>query len=430
MTHTNPFAPAIAGSRVNRRTVLGVGGGLAVAATLGACGSGGSGGGGGGGGSLEIWANTSIAGEGDSGLQQAAKAFGEAQDVEVTVQGLATKDLVPKLTTTVTGGSGPDIAIVDSSSVPQLAQAEVLADVSEQAAGVADQFIETVLEYSTYDGKQFGLPYDCSNVAFFYNKGMLDEKGIEVPTTWDDLRSAAIELTGGGQYGYMLGAQGYGSFLFWPWLWQNGGSIMNDDATEVLFNNELGQEAWQFYADLWLKDKVVPEEFVGASSSWDEFLAPFIQGKVAMMPMGSWGLAPIAEGNPDLELGIAPLPQKTEAASILGGSTVALSAKSENAELAWQFVEWCTASEQSSYIQDGDRIPGRTDVIESDWASEDPARKVFVEQMEVSRARPAIPIWGDIEWGVVANAWDAVVQGQKSPADALNAAAEETAGKL
>lgn len=427
MTHSNPFEPLVAGGLLSRRAVLALGGGLAAATTLSACGKGG--GAGGGSGTLEIWANSAMT-EGESGLKKAAEAFGEANDVEVTVQGLATKDLVPKLTTTVSGGSGPDVAIVDTSSVPQLAQSEVLADVSDKAKGVADQFVETALEYSTYDGKQFGLPYDSNNVALFYNKGMLDEKGISAPTTWDELRDAAIELTGGGQYGYMLGAQGYGSFLFWPWLWQNGGSILSDDVSQVEFDNELGIEAWQFYADLWLKDKVVPEEFVGASSSWDEFLAPFIQGKVAMLPMGPWGISPIAEGNPDLELGFAPLPQKTEAASILGGTTVSVSAKSKNADLAWQFAEWCTSADQVSYIQDQGRIPARKDVVDSDWASEEESRKVFVEQMEVSRARPAIPIWGDIEWGTVANAWDAVIQGQQSPADALKAAAEETAGKL
>ncbi|MFE6970429.1 ABC transporter substrate-binding protein [Isoptericola sp. NPDC057653] len=422
---------------LTRRQMLALTGGLSAGFVLSACGTGTGGGAaptggssGGGGGTLELWANAATAGDTGSPLHQAAEAFGKANGVTINIQGIPTEDLVPKLTTTSSGGSGPDVAIVDVSSVPQLAAAQVLADVTSQSAEVADAFGTELLAGAGYDGKQYGLPYTTNNVALYYNKGMLSKAGIEVPSTWDDLRSAAVELTGGDQYGYMLGASGFGSFLFWPWLWQNGGEILSDDLTKATFADGPGMEAWEFYANLALKDKVAPQEFVAANSSWDQYVAPFVQGRVAMMAIGPWGTGPVTDGNPDLDWGAAPLPGKGSQATVLGGTAVGVGANSANADVAWDFVRWVTDAGQMPYIQKTGNIPARLDVVESDWAAEDPVRKVFIDQIAVTRARPALPSWGDIEWGVMADAWDSVIQGQKEPAAALTAAAEAADAKL
>lgn len=427
---------------LSRRRLLALGGGVAAGVTLAACGTGpasngggetssgsGDGGSSSGGGTLELWGNTSIIGDADSPLSQAAAAFGEEFGVTVNLQGIPTQDLVPKLTTTAAGGSGPDVAIVDVSSIAQLAAGQVLADISSQSGEVSGDFPTELLAGASYDGKQYGLPYTTNNVALYYNKAMLDSAGIAVPTTWDELRDAAIELTGGEQYGYMFGAQGQGAFLFWPWLWQNGGQILNDDMTAAFASDE-GIEAFEFYAGMAMTDKVAPPEFIASNASWDQYVAPFAQERVAMMAIGPWGTFPVQDANPDLDFGIAPLPSRKESASVLGGAAIGVGHHAQNAETAWEFVRWMTASEQMHYIQDTGNIPGRTEVVESDWAKEDPLRQVFIEQIPVSRARPAIPTWGDVEWGVMANMWDSVIQGQAAPADALLAAVDEANNAL
>jgi len=427
---------------LSRRRLFALGGGVAAGVTLAACGTGpasngggetssgsGDGGSSSGGGTLELWGNTSIIGDADSPLSQAAAAFGEEFGVTVNLQGIPTQDLVPKLTTTAAGGSGPDVAIVDVSSIAQLAAGQVLADISSQSGEVSGDFPTELLAGASYDGKQYGLPYTTNNVALYYNKAMLDSAGIAVPTTWDELRDAAIELTGGEQYGYMFGAQGQGAFLFWPWLWQNGGQILNDDMTAAFASDE-GIEAFEFYAGMAMTDKVAPPEFIASNASWDQYVAPFAQERVAMMAIGPWGTFPVQDANPDLDFGIAPLPSRKESASVLGGAAIGVGHHAQNAETAWEFVRWMTASEQMHYIQDTGNIPGRTEVVESDWAKEDPLRQVFIEQIPVSRARPAIPTWGDVEWGVMANMWDSVIQGQAAPADALLAAVDEANNAL
>ena len=228
----------------------------------------------------------------------------------------------------------------------------------------------------------------------------------------------------------MLGAKGYGSFLFWPWLGQNGGTVLNDDNTKATFNDEAGQAAWQFYADLYLKHNVVPPSFLSVSNSWDQFTAPFIQEKVAMMPIGAWGIQPVQKGNPKLEFDIAPLPKNKAAGTVIGGDGIAITTTSKHPDAAWAFIEWMTAKEQEPVVESYDLLPSRKDAVESEWVTGSPFNTVFAEQGAAGHARPAVANWSDIEWGVMADAWDSVIQKSASPADALNKAAQQATAKL
>ncbi|MDF5758320.1 sugar ABC transporter substrate-binding protein [Spongiactinospora sp. TRM90649] len=416
--------------RMSRRGLLRATGGLAATAVLAACGSGesggsGTGGGGGAKGTLTLWASTAFAGDAQAALRKAAEEYGGKQGLTIKVEGFPANDLAKKITTALAGGGGPDLVVADVSAIPQFAASKMLVDVTSRIKPVAADFFPGNVAAATFQGATYAVPFDTSNVALLWNKKLFEKAGIQqAPGTWDDLVSSAKELTGGGQHGYMLGAQGYGSFLFWPWLWQNGGRILDDAGTKALFNGPEGLEAWSFYANLHLTHGVVPPTFLGVTQAWDQYIQPFLTEKVAMLAIGDWGLAPIAKGNPGLEYGVAPLPKGKEGATVLGGNAVAITSACKNVDAAWGFVSWLTSAEQEKVLRDGyQRIPARTDVSNGSMSGLDEAHQVFIQQAATARARPAVTAWGDIEWQVMANAWDTVIQKKKSPEQALNEAA-------
>lgn len=416
-------------NRVSRRALLLGTGGFAAAAALAACGNDNKSSGTKG--SLTVWASTTFAGSATSALANAAKEYGSAHNVTIDVQGFPANDLINKITTALSGGGGPDVVLVDVSQVAQLGASKMLVDITSRLGGNKSQFFEGNVAAATIDGATYAVPFDTSNVALFWNKKMFEKAGIaNPPTTWDELLSAAKELTGGNQYGYMLGAKGYGSFLFWPWLWQNGGEIV-DKSGQAVFNNPAGLEAWNFYSGLYLNHKVVPPTFLGVTQAWDQYIQPFMTGQVAMMAIGDWGIAPLAKGNPSLEYGVAPLPKGKQAATVLGGNALGITSASKSPDAAWGFVSWLTSAEQEKVLTEGyKRIPARTDITGSAFAGGDPARKVFVEQASVAKSRPPLAKWGAVEWGVMADAWDAVIQKKKSPEQAINDAATESTKTL
>ncbi|NUR84610.1 MAG: sugar ABC transporter substrate-binding protein [Nonomuraea sp.] len=405
---------------ISRRGMLKATGGLAAAAVLTACGDNGDSPKAAGSKSLTLWSSTTFA---TDALRKAASEYGGKNGVSINVQGFPANDLTKKIMTALSGGGGPDLVIADVSSIPQLGASKMLLDVTSRLKPTVAEFFPGNVAAATFKGATYGVPLDTSNVALLWNKKMFEKAGItQPPGTWQDLTAAAKELTGGGQYGYMLGAKGYGSFLFWPWLWQNGGQVLDESGTKALFNSPEGQEAWNFYAGLHLTQGVVPPTFLGVTQAWDQYIQPFLTEKVAMLAIGDWGLAPIAKGNPGLQYGVAPLPKGKQAATVLGGNAIAVTSASKSADAAWGFVNWLTAKDQEKVLVEGyKRIPARTDVTALTGLDE--AHQTFVQQAAEAKPRPAVTAWGDIEWQIMADAWDTVIQKKKSPQQALNEAA-------
>ena len=106
-----------------------------------------------------------------------------------------------KLTVALQGGEPPDITYQYGSSLPQVAAAPGLVDLTawtQQPDVNWEDFIPGARDAATFEGKVFGVPALVDNLAIVYNKTLFDEAGLEYPNadwTWDDLRSAAKALT-------------------------------------------------------------------------------------------------------------------------------------------------------------------------------------------------------------------------------------------
>jgi multiple sugar transport system substrate-binding protein len=376
---------------------------------------------------LTFWVISPFTPDDSAPIFAAAKQYQDEHGVEVTVESTAPAEMLNKLITAVRGGAGPDVVSVDSAWNATLGAAEILTDISDRFAPISEQFFPGPVGTGQYLGKQYAAPWYTNNVALFYNKKLFTAAGVESPpATWDELVEKGKALTSGENYGLMLGGGGFGAFEFWPFAWQNGATLINDDGTQAEFGSEAGLEAWKFYSDLYLTHKIVPEDVKSAGESWDQVFAPFIQERAAMVMSGDWAIFAIKEGNPDLEFAVAPLPKGKEAATVIGGYNLGISATSPNVDAAWDFIEWLTAAEQESILQGYNRIQARADIIDTEYAKKDPLLQVFIEQSAVGRARATVPAWDEIENTVMADAWDSVILGQASPDEALADAVEQT----
>ena len=72
-----------------------------------------------------------------------------------------------------------------------IAPADALDDLKTDIAGFS-------LSDMTYKGKLYGLPYYADTISFIYNKKILEDAGIAVPTTWEEVTAAAEKLKAGG----------------------------------------------------------------------------------------------------------------------------------------------------------------------------------------------------------------------------------------
>jgi len=74
-------------------------------------------------------------------------------------------------------------------------------------------------ESMTFQGKIYGLPYYSDTFNIMYNKKTLDDNGIELPETWEDVLDGALKLKQKGfRFPYLQSFQGLSPFDFYQFF--------------------------------------------------------------------------------------------------------------------------------------------------------------------------------------------------------------------
>ena len=132
-------------------------------------------------------------------------------------------------------------------------------------------------------------------------------------------------------------------------MFSSGGAWWDLESCEILFNNEAGVNALDYYQSLRNVDEVMPPEVT--TWAWDEWIAGGQNGRYAMTIMhtpyavplsdpaasqtaGKWGWAP-APGLENVEQGKPPV----------GGWLFGMPVGVENKDLAWEFIQYMTGKE-------------------------------------------------------------------------------------
>jgi multiple sugar transport system substrate-binding protein len=359
-------------------------------------------------------------------------------NIRVDFQGVPAEEMTDRLTTQIAGGNPPDTAFVDQSAVVDFASRNALLDLSPYAeksqAVKRDDYVGAFLEAVLWDDKMYGLPYDGETTGLFYRKDLFAAAGIkEPPKTWDELEADAKALTKEGQYGYIMFAP-EAAYYWYPYLWQNGGELLSEDGTKILFNSDAGKEAAEFYVGL---AQYSPPDFLN-SNSYDGRVA-FATGQVAMYVAGAWFASVLQDEYPDITdlWDAAPLPQKERCATTIAGDSLVIPAQSKNPDAAWKWIEFLSAPQNMARWAlgtpeaPGSLLPPRKSLLEDPAVFDlNPILRGFAEQMDcgVTGSAPN-PNYGEVEV-ILNDALGRAIYGEIDASTALDDAATEGEGVL
>ncbi|WP_247041415.1 ABC transporter substrate-binding protein [Arthrobacter rhizosphaerae] len=394
-------------TNVSRRNVLaGLGATTLGVITLTACGSSGSNTASGGG--AKNFVMTVWGGDPDKAAYQTRLDLAKAKfpDYKITLQIIPNKDYAQKVQTMISGGTGPDIMQVAEDANAYSSKNQLLAldeYISSSKLDMTAAF-GAVAENWKYKDKTYAVPDRAGAMILYYNKGEFEKKGLAIPTgdwTWDDLLSAAKELTGDGVYGY-------GGTEWWPiWMsfaYQNGGKIIDPDSGRPTVDTPEVIEALQFCQDLIYKHKVVPSKVdyanMGAGVGGD---AAFASGKVMMNSTGFWNIGSLAKQD-KITWDVAQIWHGKEKAISAFGSGLAISRSSKNPADAFKIIEFMTSAEGQKPILDlGQDVPARQDLqnspefLKPSWLKADVNMEVFPESTPSIFKPPFIPEWNEMQ---------------------------------
>ncbi|WP_240675028.1 sugar ABC transporter substrate-binding protein [Cellulomonas endophytica] len=303
--------------------------------------------------------------------------------VTIQTEEIPSDGYLAKILQQVSSKTMPDILMLDNGDLPQIAQSGALAALSDFGVS-ADGFAEGVVAASSYEGELYGIQPVANTIALFVNPELLAAAGVEVPTTWDELKTASAALTQGETYGmaFSAAATEEGTFQFLPFFWSNG-------ADEADVASPEAAEALQLWVDL--VDAGAASESVLTWTQAD-VNDQFIAGKAAMMVNGPWQFPSLDEAAVPYEVVAIPAPRAgEEIVSPLGGETWTVPNTGDEASMASAAeVVACLASDESqlALAEGRDLVPTKVSLTDQ-YVASNPKMAGFAVQVPGLRARTA-----------------------------------------
>lgn len=275
----------------------------------------------------------------------------QLENVEITFEFVALDNFNNVLNSQLQAGEGPDIIEVGG-EVKLLAKANHLLDLSDKE--FVGKYTDPGLLPYTVDGSVYATPLQSWFEGIFYNKEIFKENNVTVPKTWDQLIEVSKTLADKGVKPQIMGAQS------WEPMMKQSIGLVNNEFYGKEGNSEFDEQfnkGEAFVADAWLDavtewarvidEGILTQEMLGLS--YDQALDEFATGKAAMWESGPWAVETILEKNPDIDLGMFPIPGVEEGDGwLIGGpgSALAINAKSKHIEEALEVLN-ITATEEA-----------------------------------------------------------------------------------
>lgn len=325
--------------------------------------------------------------------KETAAAFQEETGCEVIIDAVAYTGMYDKLSTEIRANQAThDVACMD---VVWLA---AFADAIEPVTGAdTSDFLPTLEESGTIDGKLLGYPMWVNSKILIYRKDLISED--QVPTTWDEYKALAQELATGDMYGTTVfgsGSDAVCSFL--DFACQAGADgLIFDSEGNVNITDQAYVDALNFMVETAAADYTPADALATAATESQEL---FTNGKVAMQLNWSHQYPAAVEAMGADKVGCAPMIGGSAGVGATTGPWYQCVMKnSENKEMAQKYVEYMY-EHNGDYMDLTLKIAARTSVYEAAGNEAGTEHtKAVLETLGAtqSQARPMVKTWAQIE---------------------------------
>lgn len=377
------------------------------------------------------------------GLQALAGDFEEETGIKANIDVIGQDVFENRITLSFTGKSG-DIDVVHTPVIqvqrwvsanwlrPITAEVDAMAVKSDIMAGPLDAY--------KINGEQWAVPYMAATGLMTYRKDILEEAGVDVPQTWEDMLAVAAKIHSDDTAAIAMRAvpgQGFNMFIFPMVMRAYGGKFFEDytggDLTPAI-NSPETLEALNVYMKL--LNEYGPQ---GAGNfNFAEVKAAAQNGQIAFAVEGTGIAAQLVDPEKSKfadKTGITLPPAgpagRSPAIAVHG---LGIPASAKNPELSAKFIEWAVSTETMTKIALAKAFSNFTtqpvaqnaDVIAKYSKIHPDFLTVQAEALNlaIGHYRPLLPEWPALGQAIGENI-NAALNGLMSPEDALEAAEQE-----
>jgi raffinose/stachyose/melibiose transport system substrate-binding protein len=304
---------------------------------------------------LRVWDQFTVPTESDNADAIYAAFMEQNPNVTITRESFSTDQIRDVVNTAISSGTGPDLIFYDAGPgyAGVLADANLLLPLDDYASqyGWNERVAAPALEATTLDGILYGMPLQTDLIGMYYNQTLLDQEGMTVPETLDELVTFCGQAT---EKGYIPIAfadnEGWQAFHQFS---MTANQMVGPEGIRALLNNEGSWDTPEIVAAIeaffvTMRDAgCFPEDSVAIP--YDDGNSLFYNGEALLHTTGSWLIAEIAENMPDTEVGFVPFPEIEGGQGrvwISGvGSAWYISSTTQNPDVAAAFIDYLFSQE-------------------------------------------------------------------------------------
>ena len=307
--------------------------------------------------------------------------------VELTLE----RNLEDVIGAAMQGGEYPDVIHLatgrEAGLTEQFIKAKNIADITDvlsmtvpgEDVTVSDKlaagFTETSITNPYGDGKTYLAPMFYSPCGLFYNAGLFEEKGWEVPTTWDEMWELGDKAAAEGISLFTYPTTGYFDTFFPTMMYAAGGADFFERAThyeEGIWDTPEAQQLFDIIAKLaTYTNPITPAQANDQDFTMNQQLV--LDNKALFMPNGTWIVgemadAPRADG---FKWGMCPIPagEGSDPYSYCWFEQAWIPAGAENIDAGKQFLAFLYSDTACAIFAKGGAIQpvvGIADMLEGD----------------------------------------------------------------
>jgi multiple sugar transport system substrate-binding protein len=352
-------------------------------------------------------------------MEKTVKPFEDQTGVKVNVEVVGWDVQLDRIKNAAVSGQGPDVTQAGTTQVPFFAALGGFQNLSNRVADIGgkDAYAPGVWQTTQLQGTDgtFAVPWFTEARAIYYRKDVLKKAGIDPATAFTDVNAFQQTLqtikdkvpTIGGKPISPFGMPGKKAFDLvhhvMPFVWDNGGAELNDDASKSTINSTQAAQGVDFVANLVTKglfDKSMLER------DGTQVENQFKGGRLAVWIGGPWVLSTISRTDDKnwvpaarANVGVAAMPTGPagKAFTFVGGSNLMMFKSSQNKDAAWELIKFLSQDDtQTAYADLMGMFPARLDPQEQ-ASHKDANYAAFYEAIQDGRTYAPIPQWGQVE---------------------------------
>jgi multiple sugar transport system substrate-binding protein len=355
------------------------------------------------------------------------------------VEGPFDTNLIENLYTSafLLGDSPYDIINMDIVWVPKFAAAGWVIDLTDRISPQQlSKFISGNVEGGRYRGKLYRIPHASDAGMLYYRKDILEQAGIQPPTTFEEMENISQNLQKQGKttWGYLWQGKQYEgvSAMFVEVLAGFGGFWANPQTFEVGLDKPEAIQAVEFLKST-IASRISPP---GVTTYGEEETRLLFQSGQSLFLRNwpyVWRLANAEGSKVKGKIAIAPMLSSNarSGGSCLGGWGWGISKTSKHPEQAWKAIQYLTSEEtQRKFILETGLIPSYKSLFtDKEIAAKYPHYPQLLKVVERPALRPPLAQYAQAS-DILQRYLSAAFTGRMSAEQAMKAAASETRNLL